>query len=52
MTAPNREPMVETARVRALVNLCYPDDMTPSAKRQFDRMCDQVERDLDQETRS
>ena len=33
-------PQVPAAQVRALVTLLYPDEMTPVAKRQFDKLTD------------
>ena len=34
---------VPVERVRALVRLLYPDEMTPTAKRMFDRVCDEYD---------
>lgn len=33
--------MMPVERVRALVRLLYPEEMTPQAKRLFDQTCDE-----------
>ena len=40
---PEVVPMVEVARVRALVAWLYPTDMTPIARRQILSVCEEVE---------
>lgn len=42
--SPSEEvPVVPTARIRALVRMLYPEEMTPMAKRMFDQVCDEYE---------
>lgn len=37
----DQDGLVPVARLRAMVKLLYPEEMTPTAKRQFDLLCEE-----------